>query len=278
MTTIITRLKKISPVRAIIYILLGLFSITCLYPLIWLVINSVKTNSDLFDNPWGIGKTFEFSNYVTAWENGKIGKAFFNSALVSLISVFATIIASSMAAYALKRLKWKLSPLVLGLFAVGVMIPLHSTLIPLFFMFTKAKIIDSYISLILPYIAFALPTSILILTGFIGTLPREMEEAAVLDGCSIPRVFFSIIFPLTKPAIATISIFNFVAMWNELMFALVFNKMTLPVSLTLFKGQYSTSWTIQLAAIVIMVIPSILVYAFLNDKIIKSLAVGAVKG
>jgi len=155
-------------------------------------------------------------------------------------------------------------------------------LIPLFLMFNKVRLTNNYLALILPYVAFALPTSVFILTGFMSTIPGEVEEAFIIDGGSMAGVFWKVIFPLSKSAIATISIFNFVSMWNELMFALIFMsdpaKMTLPVSLTRFKGQYSTNWTVQLAAIVIMVIPSVLVYLFLSDRIIESMTIGAVKG
>lgn len=154
--------------------------------------------------------------------------------------------------------------------------------IPLFIAFTRLDITNTYLSLILPYIAFALPTSILVLTGFMGSFPREIEEAAVMDGCHMGGIFLRILLPLMKSAIATIAIFSFVSIWNELMFALVFmsdaEKMTLPVSLTRFTGQYSTNWTVQLAATVIMVVPSILVYMFLNDRIIEGITAGAVKG
>lgn len=274
--------KKLPILTVILYILLIVFSLSCVYPLLWLVINSFKTNTELFNSPWALGSSFQFMNYVTAWVSGNIGKSFLNSTFVSLISVAVTILIGSMAAFAIKRLKWKLSGLVLGLFLIGVMIPIHSTLIPLFIMFNKIGFTNKFISLILPYIAFALPTSIFILTGFMGVFPREIEEAAVMDGCSMFAIFWRMIIPLSKSAIATITIFNFVNMWNELMFALIFisdpKKMTLPVSLTRFKGQYSTNWTTQLSATVLMVIPSILVYMFLNDKIIESLTVGAVKG
>ncbi len=274
--------KKLSISRIIVFSLLVIFSITCLYPLIWLLINSVKSNGELFSNPWLPGKTLQISNYSKAWVAGKIGIGFMNSMFVSLISVMITIFVGSMAAFSIKRLKWKLSGLVLGLFLLGVMIPIHSTLIPLFILFKNLGFTDRYISLILPYVAFALPTSVFILTGFMGSFPREIEEAAVMDGCSMAGVFWKMIIPLSKTAIATITIFNFVSMWNELMFAMIFisdpMKMTLPVSLTRFRGQYSTDWTVQLAAVMIMVIPSFLVYMFLNDKIIESMTVGAVKG
>ena len=257
-------------------------SLTCLYPLFWLLINSVKTNSELFGDPWGFASSIQINNYVTAWVSGKIGISFFNSSLVSISSVIITIFLSSAAAFAISRLKWKLSSFVLSLFLLGIMIPIHSTLIPLFTMFNKIGIINRYIALILPYVAFALPTSIFILSGFMKTFPSEIEEAVIIDGCSMAGFFWRILFPLSKSPIATISIFNFVGMWNELMFALIFlsdpNKTTLPVSLTRFKGQYSTNWTVQLAAVVTMIIPSITAYIFLNDKIIESITVGSVKG
>lgn len=262
-------------------VLIGL-SITCIYPLLWLGLNSLKNDSELFSNPWWFGETFRFSNYVTAWTAGKIGKSFINSAFVAVSSVGITIIVSSMAAFGLTRLKWKLSNPTLSLILMGVMIPIHSTLIPLFTMFNNWGITNRYIALILPYVAFALPTSIFILSGFMSTFPREIEEAVVIDGCGMAGLFWKIILPMSKTPVATISIYNFVSMWNELMFALIFlsdpEKTTLPVSLTRFRGQYSTNWTIQLAAVVIMVIPSIAAYMFLNDKIIESMTIGSVKG
>ncbi|HOA54910.1 MAG: carbohydrate ABC transporter permease [Acetivibrionales bacterium] len=275
--------RKARPIQETITVaVLSLVSLTYLYPLLWLIINSLKTDTEMFIDPWSVIPSFQFDNYATAWVSGKIGTSFFNSVMVSFTSVGVTIVVASMAAFALKRFKWKLSGFVMGLFLIGVMIPIHSTLIPLFMVFNKIGLLNKHISLVLPYVAFALPTSIFILSGFMATFPKEIEEAAVIDGCSMKGVFWRIIFPLSKSSIATISIFNFVTAWNELMFALIFmtsdSKMTLPVSLTRFKGQYSTSWTIQLAAVVIMVLPSLIAYFFLNDKIIKSLTIGAVKG
>lgn len=282
MSELKTHRKRITIPRIIVYVILITLSLGYLYPLIWLIANSLKSDNEMFGNPWSIISSFQFGNYVTAWTSGKIGTSFFNSVLVSLLSVGITIIVSSMAAFGLKRFRWKYSGLVLSIFLIGVMIPIHSSLIPLFMVFNKIDILDRYISLILPYVAFALPTSIFILSGFMASFPKEIEEAAIMDGCKMRGVFWKMIFPLSKSSIATISIFNFVNAWNELMFALIFisdpNKMTLPVSLTRFRGQYSTSWTIQLAAVVIMVIPSLVAYFFLNDKIIKSLTIGAVKG
>lgn len=277
-----TRPKKVSIVRILVYVILAIVSVAYLYPLLWLIINSFKSDQELFSNPWSIGSTIEFGNYATAWSAGKIGRSFLNSSFIALASVVFTTLAASMAAFSIKRFKWKFSALAMGLFMIGVFIPIHSTLIPLFMAFNKIGMINNYLSLILPYVAFALPTSIFILGGFMSSFPGEIEEAAVMDGCKMSGIFWRILFPLSKTPVATISIFNFVNSWNELMFAMIFmsdsDKMTLPVSLTRFRGQYSTNWSIQLAAIVIMVVPALIAYIFLNDKIMKSLTVGAVKG
>ena len=204
--------KKIQTGAIAFYTILIAFSITCLYPLIWLILNSFKTNSELFNNPWGITTNPVFENYTTAWVAGKIGISFLNSAFVAVSSMLITIIIASMAAFAITRLKWKLSGVVLGFFLLGVMIPIHSTLIPLFMIFNKIKLTNSYMALILPYVAFALPASIFILTGFMSTIPRDIEEAVIIDGGSMARIFWRIIFPLSKSPIATISIFNFASM------------------------------------------------------------------
>ncbi len=274
--------KKVSIPKGISFTFLAVMSLGYLYPVLWLVFNSLKTDAEMFSNPWSPASSFQLSNFMTAWTSGNIGSGFLNSVIVSLSSVAITIVISAMAAFSLKRFRWKYSGLVLGIFMIGVMIPIHSTLIPLFLVFNKLKILNHYISLILPYVAFSLPTSIFILSGFMASFPKEIEEAAIMDGCKMSGVFWRILFPLSKSSIATISIFNFIAAWNELMFAMIFmpdeTKMTLPVSLTRFRGQYSAHWTVQLAAIVIMVVPSIIAYFFLNDRIIKSLTIGAVKG
>jgi raffinose/stachyose/melibiose transport system permease protein len=275
-------MKKKVTIQVLKYLFLGLVSVICIYPIIWLLINSLKTNDQLLLNPWSMSTTFHWENYVEAWVGGRIGRSLINSVIICAVSLTLTIILSTMAAFALARLKWKLAGLVMGLFLTGLMIPIHSTLIPLFILFTKLNILNTHLALILPYTAFALPISIFILTGFMKTCPRQLEEAAVIDGATVRILFTDIIAPISGPAIATISIFNFIGMWNELVYAIVFlndaNLMTLPVCLTNFKGQYMTNWVAMLAAIVIIIIPSLVLYIFLNKKIIQGMTSGALKG
>lgn len=269
-------------ISIIIYVLLGIIAIMCLYPLLWLLLNSFKTNSELFGNPWGLPKAFTIENYTKAWTVGNVGVYFFNSSMVTVISSSISILLSVTAAYAISRMKWKLSGVVLLVFLIGVMVPNHSTLIPLFSMFQSAKILNSYTALILPYVAFGLPIAIFLLTGYFESIPRELEEAALIDGCKLPQILFRIIIPISKPTIVTVLVSNFITMWNDLLFALVFmtdtKKMTLPVGLTQFVGRYGVDYTGMIAAIIFTVVPSILVYVFLHDKIIAGMTSGAVKG
>ena len=268
--------------KALKYIILIIFAVTCVYPVIWLIINSLKTNDSLVLEPWSIPKVIQWENYKDAWVDGHIGKYFMNSVVVCSISMVFALILSTMAAFAITRLKWKLSGFVLGVFLSGVMIPIHSTLIPLFIMFTKLHISNTYLSLILPYVTFALPMAIFILTGFMRDFPTEIEESAVMDGASMITIFLKMMIPIIKPAIATVTIYTFISMWNELIYAIVFlNKesmMTLPVGLTNFKGEYTTNWVAMIAAVVIGIVPTITVYIFLNGKIIQGMTAGAVKG
>lgn len=272
----------IKPGRVLLYFVMILLALAYIYPLIWLLVNSLKTNTEIFSSPWALPEVIQFKNYATAWKTGNIGRYFVNSVVVTCMTLAVSVIFSSMAAYGIQRMKWKLSGLVMTFFMLGMMIPIHATLIPLFLMFKKLNLTDSFLSLVLPYITFAFPSTILILSGFFSTIPRELEEAAVIDGSSLWRAFLQIILPIAKPALLTVLIFNFIATWNELLVALIFisdpNRYTMPVGLTNFVGQYTTNYAPMLAAIMLAVLPSIIVYSIFNTKIVAGMTAGAVKG
>jgi raffinose/stachyose/melibiose transport system permease protein len=179
-------------------------------------------------------------------------------------------------------MKWKLSKLCMTFFMMGMMIPIHATLIPLYVMFKNLGISNSNFALVLPYATFALPSTILILTGFFSSIPRELEEAAVIDGSPIWRVFVQIVIPISTPALMTVLIFNFISTWNELLVALVFiddeKLYTLPVGLTNFVGQYQTNYAPMLAATMLSILPAITIYSAFNSKIVAGLTAGAIKG
>lgn len=267
---------------AIYAILIG-FAIVQIFPLYWLILFSFKTNEEIFGgNIIGLPHSWNLSNYSTAMVSGDVVTYFINSIVVTFTTVGLTLLLAAMAGYAISRLKWALSKLVLTIFLLGIMIPVHAALLPLFLVLRNVGLLNSYLALILPYTAFNLPIAIFIFTGFYQTIPREMEESACIDGCSIYRSFFSIILPLVRPAIMTVAIFTFLSAWNELMFAVVFisNKayMTLPVGIMSLAGKYRTEWGQIGAALVVSVLPSIILYFILSKQVQESFRAGAVKG
>lgn len=267
----------------VLQIVLLIIAFIQIYPFIWLLLFSFKSNGEIFgSNVVGFPNKLLWENYQQALTNGKAGIYFFNSALVTVVTIVISSLVAAMASYGIVRMKWKLSGVTLIFFLMGLMIPIHAALLPLFMFFSKLKQLNSYWSLIFPYVGFAIPMAIYIFSGFLRDIPKEMEESALLDGCSIYNSFFRIILPLIKPAMATVSIFTFLSSWNELMFAVTFiskwQYRTLTVGIQQMAGQYTTSWGPIGAGLVIATIPTLLIYCLLSNQVQKSLISGAVKG
>lgn len=274
--------KKIKLSKRLIQIMLAIVAVIQLYPLLWMVLFSLKDNSEIFyTNTAGLPKVWRWENYATAL-SGDLLSYFLNSVFYTAATVVISGLISSMAAYAITRLKWRFSNFTLSLFMLGIMIPIHAALLPLFIVIDRLGIMDSYFALLIPYIAFSIPMNIFILTGFMRSVPKELEEAALIDGCSIYGTFFRIILPVIKPAMATISIFTFLGTWNELMFANTFvnssTYRTLTVGIMSFAGQYSTDWGLIGAGMVMATLPTVLIYFLLSSQVQESLTAGAVKG
>jgi N-acetylglucosamine transport system permease protein len=226
----------------------------------------------------------QFINYVHAWTRSHMGQFFLNSIVVSFASVLLIALVASMAAYILGRFKFRgARPILIG-FIAGIAIPVQMILVPLYLMFLKLKLGDNLMGLILVYTAISLPFSVFVLTGFFRSLPLELEEAAILDGASEFGVFWRVMAPLAMPGIITVSIFNFLGVWNEYMVALMLikspEKMTIPLGLYNLKWtqMYAADWTGLFAGFVIVMIPTILVFVLLQDRITKGMTVGALKG
>lgn len=267
----------------ILYLILSVIAIIQVYPLVWLFLFSLKTNQEVFGmSPFSLPQDPQWGNYVKAWTKGNIDVYFFNSVLYTVVSVVITVILASFVTFAITRMYWKLSGVVLGLFMAGYMIPLHSTLIPLFNFFKSVNLIDNPISIILSYVAFNLPITIMILSGFYRSLPREVEEAAVMDGCSIHTIFFRITLPMTVPVLSTTVIINMIYNWNEFVFVNTFMSSdkwkTITVGVNNFVGQYLTDWGAIGATLMISIIPVLIAYFILSDKIVEGIAAGSVKG
>ena len=278
-----TSKKKMSAKSILLFALLIIFAIVQLYPLIWLVLVSFKDNIEIFGgNVLGLPKLWKVSNYISALTSGNVGVYFLNSVIVTAATIIISSVFIATSSYAITRMKWKYSKLTLVIFLLGMMVPIHSTLLPLFLILRKLHILNTYWSLIIPYVAFALPMGIFVMTGFLEGIPKELEEAACIDGCNIYQIFFKVVLPLLTPSLATVAIFTYLSSWNELMFANTFlnnpKLKTLPVGIMSMAEQHATEWGPILAGLVIATLPTILIYIPLSNQVQKSLMAGAVKG
>lgn len=280
--TISATSTKSKVVQAIIYVFLTLLAVIYIAPLLWVVITSLKDDSTLMLSPWAMPDKLMFENYTFAWTAGNLGRATLNSFIVCTITLILSMLFGAMAAYAIAILRWKLAKLTLTYFLIGMMVPVHCVLIPLFIQFSKLKMSNSLIGIIIPYITFSLPITIYILVGFFEGIPRELFESACIDGCSVYKMFGTVALPLAKTGFMVTGLMSFVNNWNELLLAMVFisneAKKTLPVSLTKFVGPYNTNYCQMFAAIVLAIIPTIIVYCMFSNQIVDGLTQGAVKG
>lgn len=274
--------KKALAWKIVIYIFLVLMTFLYLAPLVWMFFVSLKTNTEIFKSPFALPEEIQLGNFIFAWTAGKLGIATLNSAIVCVTALILNIIIGCMASFALGRLRFKMSGAVMTYFLIGMMIPIHCILIPLFKTFSNMHLYNSLLGLIIPYTVVSLPTTIFIMTGFFKNMPNEMFEAACIDGCSIYKIFTSIALPLSKTGIFVTALMAFVGNWNELLLAMVFisddAKKTLPVALSKFVGPYNTNYTQMFAAIIIAILPTIIVYCCFSNQIVDGLTAGAVKG
>lgn len=275
------RVKKITN-RTLIYLILIVFSIVNAYPIVWMILNSFKSGQDFALNPFGLPTEWVWTNYVEAWFTANINTYFFNSVFVGGAAVVLTVLFGALASYFLARFRFKGQKLLYSFFILGLLVPIHATLVPMFILMQNIGLLDTRLALILPYIAFNLSITIFLLTSFMKSFPQEIEESAVMDGAGVFKIFWSIILPMTRPVLATVIIINFINNWNEFSFALVLINddmlRTLPLGLANFAGQHSTNYTAQMAALTIVLVPTILFYLFMEKQIVEGMTQGAVKG
>ncbi len=262
-------------------ILIYLLGIIFLLPVIWVFSLSLRSKKDALSAIF-FTRDLHFENYYIAWKTFNFSKLFMNSLIVTIISVFLTLVISALAAYSFARLNYKGSNIIFYIILLGIMIPPAAVIIPLFIIMKTLGLYNSHYSLIFSYIAFGLPIAVLILRGFFLSIPKELIEAARIDGSSEIGTFFRIIIPLSKPAIATVTIFLFMQNWNEFILALVLLKdkvlYTLPVGLANFVGQWDSPWQLVAAGVIIASLPIFIVYLLIQDLFVKGLTAGAVKG
>lgn len=269
--------------KGIVYLLFAIPVVTQLYPLLWLLLYSLKTNEEIMGGSFfALPKALQWHNYKDAYESGSYLKYLSNSVMVTAITMIFVILLSSMVAYAISRFRWRYGGLVMTVFLMGMMIPMQATLLPLMVIFKNVDILNTHLSLILPYIAFSTPIAVFILSGFMKSIPAEIEESAFIDGASIYRIFRSIIIPVSVPPMMTVCILTFITIWNEYILAATFisseKLKTLPFGVYTFVSQYSVNYGAIGAFLVMGALPVILIYFFLSNQITKGMVAGAVKG
>jgi len=251
-------------------------------PFIFMVLNAFKGQFEMLQKGvFQLPASWYPTNFIDVLSKGLLNY-FFNSVIVLAVSLTLLLFFTACASYPLSRMKFKLRGVIYGLIIASMSIPIHVTLIPVFKMTTSMHIYDTLLALIGPNIAFAIPISCFILTTFMSSIPKEIEESAEIDGCGKYKNFFSIILPLSKAGISTLAIYNGVAIWNEFIFANTLTQSkaikTLPLAISAFKGEHSMNLPVIMAVLVLTVLPMIILFIILQDKLVKGLMAGAVKG
>ena len=273
-------------VRFLVYGVLILWTAITFFGFTWVVLTSLKSNRELFtiNSIWGLPEVLQWENYVRAWTHSKMGNFLLNSTLVSMTSVLLINLVGSMAAYILARFRFAGNRLILGAFILGSAIPLQLITVPLYLMFNDLGLLNSLVGLTMVYVAISLPFTVFVLTGFFKSIPTALEEAAVLDGASEYGVFWHVMLPLAAPGVITVTIFNFLGVWNEYLLALMLinetDKMTIPLGLYNLQvvQEYAADFTGLFAGFVIMLLPTIVAFVFLQERISRGMTVGALKG
>lgn len=259
-----------------------LLSLSCIYPVLWLLYSSLKSDQEFAVNPAAFPKVLHFSNYVTAFSRAKFSVFFFNSIFNSFITLLLVLVISFVMGYILSRYRFPGRNLIYMIIMAGIMIPVYALIVPIFIQFQKIGFLNNRLTLIPIYVAFELPTSIFLIDSFLKGISVDLEEAATIDGAGIPRIMYSIMFPVCKPIMMTVVILTFMHVWNEFPFAQVMINndvlKTIPIGLTYFTSQHMTQYTLMLAALAMATLPVLIVYLFSYNKIMDGMMTGAIKG
>jgi len=275
--------KRIFSMKTLSRIGLYLWCAFSLFVFCWIIMSSLKTNREFFTNMWGLASKQQFGNYIKVLKNYHLGRNFFNSLIVVLSSVFLLLVVCSPAAYVLSRIRFKGSTFLSRMFILGMGVPYQLLLVPLFFMMAAIHMINTLSGLVLLYVALSIQFTVFIMQGFFKTLPHELEEAAMIDGCNPIETFFRIMLPLGRPALVTAGIFNFIFLWNEFLLALTFvsntAKFTLSVGIYGLQGsmQYTGDWVALFSGFVVVALPTLVVFMVMSRRVIEGLTMGAVK-
>lgn len=271
--------------KMLVWIILIIWSVAVLYPLVWTLLDALKNNEQFFLNaPWALPKfPLLWSNFSYVWSKYNFGTYFLNSIVVTVGSTLLGMILAAMTAYILARYDFKGNKVLLTIYISSMMIPFALALIPLFFLLNDLHLINTWLGLILVYAALNLPFGIFLLVGFYKSLPKEIEEAAIIDGTSHFGTFFRVMLPLSQPGLITVMITNMLNNWNEYFLGVVLTneptKYTLPIGLAVMQAemQYRVEWGPLFAGLLITTLPTLIVYMIYQRQIVSGITAGAVK-
>lgn len=264
-------------------VLIG-WAVIVIFPMIWMIYSSFKTDQELFFSPWAAPVELQWDNFARAWTKAHVGDYLLNTLIVVVPALLLTLIISAMAAYVLARFEFVGRRFLFYMFLSGMLFPVFLALVPLFNLVNQLKMLNTFHGLILVYIAYSLPFTIFFLTGFFKTLPTEIEESAIMDGANPYQVFFKVMLPMASPGLISMGIFNFLGMWNQYVLPLVLisdqSKYMLSQGLAfmLFKQFYENDWSALFAALTIIMVPTLIVYITFQKQIQDGITTGALKG
>ena len=264
-------------------VLMWVFSLSCIFPLIWMGYSSLKQKRDFNKDIFSLPSEPSLSNYQRILSNPdyNIASSMWNSARTTVISVFLIVLCAFIVGYILSRCSFKLNRPLYIMFLMGMLIPVHSLMVPIYIIFSRANLLNKWYTLLMPYLCFNLPVSLFLVEGYVKGIPTALEEAAAIDGCSFTRSMFSIILPICKPILTTVAIINVFGCWNEFSFALILQSkayQTVPLALKNFTGQFNSDFPKMMAAMLLTMSPVVLFYFIFSKQIIKGMVAGAVKG
>jgi raffinose/stachyose/melibiose transport system permease protein len=277
--------RGINPALLFLYAFLIAWAVVEIFPIVFMFLQSVKTDAEIMRDIWAFPANPSFDSFARAWSGGQaevpIGRYFFNSVIVTSGTLILLTITGALAGYALARFQFPGEGLLRRSLLWALAIPVHATLIPVFHMMGDLRLRNNYLGLILLYTAFWLPFTITVMRSYFISFPREIEEAALLDGCSKVGAFFRVVIPISRGALAGLSIVNVVGIWSELLFSFILmnrqEMRTLSAGILAFRGQYSVEWSTTFAAFTIATLPTLLFFLFFQRQITKGMTTGAVR-
>ena len=265
-------------------LILIIFSLTCIFPIVWMLYSSLKEKRAFNADIIGLPKSPTLVNYTRILTNSDyhLAESMFNSVRTTFLSILLIVLFSFIVGYILARVRFKLNRVLYIMFLMGMLIPIHSLLVPIYVVFRNCGMSNKWFTLLLPYVSFGLPMGIFLVEGYVKAIPVSLEEAAAIDGSSFSNTLWKIILPICKPILVTVAIIQIFSCWNEFSFALVLIKdvglQTVPLALTQFKGQFASDYPKQMAAMLITMSPIVILYFVFSKQIIKGMVAGAVKG